>query len=378
MTIVRDGDFLGVVAPSERWRARAAAADPRATGACQPAQPSSDDHLRSPARRAMPPSGAATRAVRGAATSRARRGGGAHVRSDLSHSLHRARAARAARRGRGMERRQAHRLDRHAAAVRRPQRAGRGVPHSRGPRARDRARHGSAYGGKHTGEDAVEAARLAKAAGKPVKLVWTREEEFTWAYFRPAGVIDIKAGVDADGRLVAWEFDNWNSGNSGIRTPYDIAEPAHRVPSVEFAAAAGLVSRARGDREPLRARDAHGRDRARARRRRGGVPPAASEGRTDARGAEGRRANAPAGRSRPPAGRALGIACGTEKAATSPPPPRCRRPPDGLHGRAHRRRVRVRRDRQSRRPAQSGRGRRRPGPRRRAVRGDRVRGTARS
>ena len=38
---------------------------------------------------------------------------------------------------------------------------------------------GSAYGGKHTGEQAVEAARLAKAAGKPVKLVWTRKEEFS-------------------------------------------------------------------------------------------------------------------------------------------------------------------------------------------------------
>ena len=74
---------------------------------------------------------------------------------------------------------------------------------------------GSAYGGKHTGEQAIEAARLAKAAGKPVKLVWTRAEEFSWGYFRPAGVIDIKAAVDADGRLVAWEFDNWNSGGVG-------------------------------------------------------------------------------------------------------------------------------------------------------------------
>ena len=54
---------------------------------------------------------------------------------------------------------------------------------------------GSGYGGKHTGEAAVEAARLARAAGRPVKLVWTREEEFTWAYFRPAGVIDIRSAV---------------------------------------------------------------------------------------------------------------------------------------------------------------------------------------
>jgi CO/xanthine dehydrogenase Mo-binding subunit len=86
---------------------------------------------------------------------------------------------------------------------------------------------GSGYGGKHTGEVAIEAARLARAAGKPVKLVWTRAEEFTWAYFRPAGVIDAKAAVDATGRLIAWEFDNWNSGNAGIRTPYDI--PNQRI-----------------------------------------------------------------------------------------------------------------------------------------------------
>jgi CO/xanthine dehydrogenase Mo-binding subunit len=86
---------------------------------------------------------------------------------------------------------------------------------------------GSGYGGKHTGEVAIEAARLAKAAGKPVKLVWTRGEEFTWAYFRPAGVIAVKAAVDARNRIVAWEFDNWNSGNAGIRTPYDI--PNQRI-----------------------------------------------------------------------------------------------------------------------------------------------------
>jgi CO/xanthine dehydrogenase Mo-binding subunit len=86
---------------------------------------------------------------------------------------------------------------------------------------------GSGYGGKHTGEVAIEAARLAKAAGKPVKLVWSRGEEFTWAYFRPAGVIDVKAAVDARSRITAWEFDNWNSGNAGIRTPYNI--PNQRI-----------------------------------------------------------------------------------------------------------------------------------------------------
>ena len=82
---------------------------------------------------------------------------------------------------------------------------------------------GAAYGGKHTGECAVEAARLAKALGKPVKLVWTREEEFTWAYFRPGGAIDVKSGVRNDGIVVAWQFDNYNSGPAGLRTPYNIA-----------------------------------------------------------------------------------------------------------------------------------------------------------
>ncbi|HYK38464.1 MAG TPA: molybdopterin cofactor-binding domain-containing protein [Candidatus Eremiobacteraceae bacterium] len=79
---------------------------------------------------------------------------------------------------------------------------------------------GSGYGGKHTGETAIEAARLARAAKKPVKVVWTRKEEFTWAYFRPAGVIDIRASVDPGGRLEYWEFTNFNSGGSGLNTPY--------------------------------------------------------------------------------------------------------------------------------------------------------------
>ncbi len=82
---------------------------------------------------------------------------------------------------------------------------------------------GSGYGGKHTGEAAVEAARLAKAAGKPVKVVWTRTEEFTWAYFRPAALIEVKGGASKDGRLVAWEFHNYNSGTAALGTPYNVS-----------------------------------------------------------------------------------------------------------------------------------------------------------
>ncbi|MGB8457403.1 MAG: molybdopterin cofactor-binding domain-containing protein, partial [Candidatus Acidiferrum sp.] len=40
-------------------------------------------------------------------------------------------------------------------------------------------------------------------------------------YFRPAGVIEIKSGIAADGMLTAWEFHNYNSGMSAIETPYN-------------------------------------------------------------------------------------------------------------------------------------------------------------
>jgi nicotinate dehydrogenase subunit B len=94
---------------------------------------------------------------------------------------------------------------------------------------------GSAYGGKHTSDAAIEAARLSRAAGRPVKVVWTREEEFTWAYFRPAGVIEVKSGIGSDGALTAWEFHNYHSGMSGIETPYDVANQRteyHQVPLI--------------------------------------------------------------------------------------------------------------------------------------------------
>jgi isoquinoline 1-oxidoreductase len=91
---------------------------------------------------------------------------------------------------------------------------------------------GCGFGGKHTGEAAVEAARLAKAAGHPVKLKWTREEEFTWAYFRPAAVIEVTASLDDQGSVSSWHFVNINSGGAAVDTPYRIARARSRfVPS---------------------------------------------------------------------------------------------------------------------------------------------------
>ena len=83
---------------------------------------------------------------------------------------------------------------------------------------------GGGFGGKHSGECAVEAAHLARAAGKPVSLRWTREEEFTWAYFRPAALIETAASIDEKGTLTSWNFINVNSGGNEVQTPYHIAK----------------------------------------------------------------------------------------------------------------------------------------------------------
>jgi isoquinoline 1-oxidoreductase len=85
---------------------------------------------------------------------------------------------------------------------------------------------GGGYGGKHSGEVAVEAARLARAAGAPVKVRWSREEEFTWAYVRPAAVIDVRSGIRG-GALTAWAFTTLNAGAAGIASPYAI--PNQRI-----------------------------------------------------------------------------------------------------------------------------------------------------
>jgi nicotinate dehydrogenase subunit B len=81
---------------------------------------------------------------------------------------------------------------------------------------------GNGYGGKTPGQAAHEAARLAKVAGRPVRVAWTREEEMTWPHFRPAGVVEITSGARKDGTLVAWEYHNYNSGPAALGTPYNV------------------------------------------------------------------------------------------------------------------------------------------------------------
>jgi len=63
------------------------------------------------------------------------------------------------------------------------------------------------YGRNSHPDAALEAAILSKGSGRPVLLQWTREEEFAWSPSRPEAVLEIAAGLGADGRIVSWRYD---------------------------------------------------------------------------------------------------------------------------------------------------------------------------
>jgi nicotinate dehydrogenase subunit B len=87
--------------------------------------------------------------------------------------------------------------------------------------------YGGGFGGKHGCEVAAEAARLARVAGRPLKVQWTREEEFRCGYLRPAALIDVAASISESGEISGWSFTNINAGSDGILSPYRV--PHQRI-----------------------------------------------------------------------------------------------------------------------------------------------------
>ena len=86
---------------------------------------------------------------------------------------------------------------------------------------------GGGFGGKSRNLQAVQAARLVKAAGKPVQVAWTREDEFFWGTFRPAAVVKIKSGLSEAGKIVFWDYEVLFAGERSAAHFYDI--PHHRT-----------------------------------------------------------------------------------------------------------------------------------------------------
>ena len=88
---------------------------------------------------------------------------------------------------------------------------------------------GGGFGGKSKNKQAVEAAKLAKITKKPVQVAWSRKEEFFYDSYRPAAVVDIKAGIDKEGKIAFWDYGTYFAGSRGSDIWYNI--PNHKVVS---------------------------------------------------------------------------------------------------------------------------------------------------
>jgi nicotinate dehydrogenase subunit B len=93
---------------------------------------------------------------------------------------------------------------------------------------------GGGFGGKTEAQQAVEAARLAKITGRPVQVMWNRQEEFFYDHFRPAAVMKFRSGITADGKITFWDARIIGPGEGG-------AAPFYTIPHQRTVSAGGWM-----------------------------------------------------------------------------------------------------------------------------------------
>jgi isoquinoline 1-oxidoreductase len=81
---------------------------------------------------------------------------------------------------------------------------------------------GGGFGGKSAAAQAVEAARLAQIAGKPVMVAWTRGEEFFYDTFGPASVIRVVSAIGDGGKIASWDYHVYGAGERSSEVLYDV------------------------------------------------------------------------------------------------------------------------------------------------------------
>lgn len=108
------------------------------------------------------------------------------------------------------------------------------------------------YGHNSADDVALDAVLLARSLpGRPVQVVWSREDEFSWEPFSPAMVADVAVGIDEAGDLVTWEQHAWSNGHDsrpgffggpgllGYWHAADIPTPAASDPSLAIGGGTG-------------------------------------------------------------------------------------------------------------------------------------------
>jgi CO/xanthine dehydrogenase Mo-binding subunit len=71
------------------------------------------------------------------------------------------------------------------------------------------------YGHNGSDDAAADAAILSQAVGQPVRVQWSRQDEFAWEPYAPAMVMEVSGGLDRRGEVIAWKYEVWTPSHVG-------------------------------------------------------------------------------------------------------------------------------------------------------------------